>query len=93
MNTYKRHRFRPSAPPPDTVAYAVWLYHHFNLSHSGIEDGLTERNITVSAPPLIPWSGQCPTQGLPPGWQRGAQVLGSDTFIVAPAGLERRRLN
>jgi putative transposase len=33
MNTYKRHRF-----PPDIIAYAVWLYYRFNLSHRGFGD-------------------------------------------------------
>ena len=43
MNTYKRHRF-----PPDIIAYAVWLYYRFNLSHRDIEDLLAERGITVT---------------------------------------------
>ena len=37
MHTYKRHRF-----PLDIIAYAVWLYHRFNLGHRDVEDLLAE---------------------------------------------------
>jgi putative transposase len=50
MNTYKRHRF-----PPDIIAYAVWLYYRFNLSHRDIEDLLAERGITVSREAIRLW--------------------------------------
>ncbi len=55
MNTCKRHRF-----PPDTISYAVWLYHRFNLSHRRdagplIEDLLAERGITVSREAIRLW--------------------------------------
>ena len=50
MNTYKRHRF-----PPEIISYAVWLYHHFNLSHRDIEDLLAERSIIVSYEAIRPW--------------------------------------
>ena len=50
MNTYKRHRF-----PPEIISYAVWLYHHFNLSHRDIEDLLPERDITVSYEAIRFW--------------------------------------
>ena len=50
MNTYKRHRF-----PPDVIAYAVWLYYRFNLSHRDIEDLLAERGITVSREAIRLW--------------------------------------
>jgi hypothetical protein len=43
INTYKRHRF-----PPDIIAYAVWLYYRFNLSHRDIEGLQVERGITGS---------------------------------------------
>ena len=50
MNTYKRHRF-----PPDIIAYAVWLYYRFNLSHRDIEDLLAERGIIVSYETIRLW--------------------------------------
>ena len=50
MNTYKRHRF-----PPDIIAYAVWLYYRFNLSHRDIEDLLAQRGITVSREAIRLW--------------------------------------
>lgn len=50
MNTYKRHRF-----PPDIIAYAVWLYYRFNLSHRDIEDLLAERGITVTREAIRFW--------------------------------------
>jgi putative transposase len=50
MNTYKRHRF-----PPDIIAYAVWLYYRFNLSHRDIEDLLAERGVTVSYESIRLW--------------------------------------
>ena len=50
MNTYKRHRF-----PPDIIAYAVWLYFRFNLSHRDIEGLLAERGITVSREAIRLW--------------------------------------
>ena len=48
MNTYKRDIDSGWAPPPDIIAYAVWLYFRFNLSHRDIKDLLAERGITVS---------------------------------------------
>ncbi|MFT4520246.1 MAG: putative transposase [Halioglobus sp.] len=51
MTTYKRHRF-----PPDIIAYAVWLYHRFNLSHRDIEDLLVELGITVTRESIRLWS-------------------------------------
>jgi len=33
MSTYKRRRFSPNV-----IAYAVWLYYRFNLSHRGYGD-------------------------------------------------------
>ena len=55
MNTYKRHRF-----PPDIIAYAVWLYYRFNLSHRRyagpfIEDLLAQRGITVTREAIRLW--------------------------------------
>ena len=50
MSIYKRHRF-----PPDIIAYAVWLYYRFNLSHRDIEDLLAERGITVSREAIRLW--------------------------------------
>ena len=50
MNTYKRHRF-----PPDIIAYAVWLYYRFNLSHRDIENLLAQRGITVSREAIRLW--------------------------------------
>ena len=50
MNTYKRHRF-----PPDIIAYAVWLYYRFNLSHRDVEDLLAQRGITVSREAIRLW--------------------------------------
>jgi len=51
MNTYKRHR----CPPPDIIAYAVWLYYRFNLSHRDIEDLLAQRRITVTREAIRLW--------------------------------------
>ncbi len=50
MNTCKRHRF-----PSEIIAYAVWLYYRFNLSHRDIEDLLAERGITVSQESIRLW--------------------------------------
>ncbi len=47
---YKHHRF-----PPETIQYAVWLYHRFSLSHRDIEDLLAERGITVSYESIRLW--------------------------------------
>ena len=47
---YKRHRF-----PPETIQYAVWLYHRFNLSTRDIEDLLAERGVAVSYEPIRLW--------------------------------------
>ena len=55
MNTYKCHRFRLGAPPPDIVSYAVWLYYRFNLSHRDFEDLRAERGITVSHETIRLW--------------------------------------
>ena len=50
MNIYKRHRF-----PHDIIAYAVWLYHRFNLSHRDIEDLQAESGIIVSCVAIRLW--------------------------------------
>ncbi len=50
MNTYKRHRV-----PPDIIAYAVWLYCRFNLSHRDVEDLLVQRGITVCREAIRLW--------------------------------------
>ena len=50
MNIYKLHRF-----PPEIISYAVWLYYRFNLSHSDIEDLLSERGVTVSREAIRLW--------------------------------------
>jgi putative transposase len=50
MITYKRHRF-----PPNIIAYAVWLYYRFNLSHRGIEGLLAERCIIVNRESIRLW--------------------------------------
>ena len=50
MNIYKLHRF-----PPENISYAVWLYYRFNLSHSDIEDLLSERGVTVSREAIRLW--------------------------------------
>ena len=47
---YKRYWF-----PSETIQYAVWLYHRFNLSHRDIEDLLAERGITVSYESIRLW--------------------------------------
>lgn len=49
-SSYKRYQF-----PPDTISYAVWLYHRFNLSNRDIEDLLAERGITVSYESVRLW--------------------------------------
>ncbi len=41
--SYKRHRF-----PPETIAYAIWLYVRFNLSLREIEEMFLERGIDIS---------------------------------------------
>ncbi|WP_415242258.1 hypothetical protein [Zhongshania sp.] len=50
MSIYKRHRF-----PRDIIAYAVWLYHRFNLSHRDIDDLLAERGIIGSREAIRLW--------------------------------------
>jgi putative transposase len=50
MRTYKRHRL-----PPDIIAYALWLYYGFNLSHRDIEDLLAERGILVTRESIRLW--------------------------------------
>ena len=42
-------------PPPDIIAYAVWLYYRFNLSHRDIEDLLAQRGITVTREAIRLW--------------------------------------
>ena len=49
--SYRGYRF-----PPDVIAYAVWLYHRFNLSLRDMEDLLAERGITVSYETIRQWS-------------------------------------
>ena len=53
--SYRGYRF-----PPDVIAYAVWLYHRFNLSLRDLEDLLAERGITVSYETIRQW---CATFG------------------------------
>jgi transposase-like protein len=50
MSIYKRHRF-----PRDIIAYAVWLYYHFNLSRREIGDLLAERETIVSREGMRLW--------------------------------------
>ena len=42
--------------PKDVIAYAVWLYHRFNLSLRNVQEILFERGITVSHETLRQWS-------------------------------------
>ncbi|MFT4712301.1 MAG: putative transposase [Candidatus Azotimanducaceae bacterium] len=50
LKLYKRHRFSP-----ETIQYAVWLYHRFNLSDRDIEELLAERSISVSYESIRLW--------------------------------------
>ena len=50
MNIYKRHRF-----PADIIAYDVWLYYRFNLSHRDLEDLLAVRGIIGTRESIRLW--------------------------------------
>ena len=47
---YHGYRF-----PPETIAYAVWLYHRFCLSFRDVEELLAERGTTVSYEAVRQW--------------------------------------
>ncbi len=47
---YRGYRF-----PPEILAYAVWLYHHFCLSFRDIEKLLANRTVTASYEAVRQW--------------------------------------
>ena len=47
---YLRHRF-----PPDSISYAVWLYHRYCLSFRDVEDLLAERGLITSYETVRRW--------------------------------------
>jgi hypothetical protein len=50
--TFPRHRF-----PAESISYAVWLYHVFNLNLRDVELIIVERRVIVSHETIRLWCG------------------------------------